>query len=252
MNLPNIINDGYERKARLYPALLLIAPAVVTGVALFSANLSGLQTLGAVLVGFGGAFLLTQLARDAGKSREPFLYQLWGGMPSVLVFRHRHKGFDSITKNRYHKKLTTLVKGAKAPTRDEEQANPTAADEVYSAWSHYLRSNTRDTKKYPLLFQENVSYGYRRNVWGLRPYGIAVSLICALVAGGRLWFIFKATAQIEQELAGALAVSLLFLALWLFLFTPDWVRVPGNAYAERLAESLETIGGKAPTDKTKP
>ena len=170
----------------------------------------------------------------------------------MLIFRHAHKRFDSITKARYHKRLAALVKGAKAPTPDEEQANPAAADEVYSAWSHYLRSNTRDTKKYPLLFQENVSYGYRRNVWGLRPFGIAVSLVCALVVGGRLSFIYKGTGQIEQELAGALAVSLLFLALWLFRFTSDWVRVPANAYAERLAESLEAIGGKAPAEKTKP
>ncbi len=251
MNPLNLISERYDREARLYPALLLIAPAVATGVALFSTKLTGLQSFGAALVGFGGAFLLTQLARDAGKNREPSLYQLWGGMPSILIFRHAHKRFDSITKARYHKKLATLVKGAKAPSPEEEEANPDAADEVYSAWSHYLRSNTRDTKKYPLLFQENVSYGYRRNVWGLRPFGIAVSSLCALVAGGRLWFIYKGTGQIEQGLAGAVAVSLLFLTLWLFRFTSDWVRVPANAYAERLAESLETIGGKTPAEKTK-
>ena len=252
MNPLNIISERYDREARLYPALLLIAPAVATGVALFSAKLTGLQSLGAVLVGFGGAFLLTQLARDAGKNREPSLYQMWRGMPSVLIFRHAHKRFDSITKVRYHKKLATLVKGAKAPSPEEEKANPDAADEVYSAWSHYLRSNTRDTKKYPLLFQENISYGYRRNVWGLRPIGIVVSLLSAFVAGGRLWYTYKGTGQIDQKLAGAVAVSLLFLALWLFKFTSDWVHVPANAYAERLAESVETIGGKAPAEKTKP
>ncbi len=47
-------------------------------------------------------------------------------------------------------------------------------------------------------------------------------------------------------------VSQLFLSLWLFRFSPDWVRVPANAYAERLAESLETMGGKAVAEKTKP
>jgi hypothetical protein len=252
MNPLNLISERYDREARLYPALLLIAPAVATGIALCSAELTGLQSLGAALVGFGGAFLLTQLARDSGKNREPWLFQRWGGMPSVLIFRHAHKRFDSVTKERYHKKLATLVKGAKAPSPDDEIADPVAADEVYSAWSHFLRSNTRDTKKYPLLFQENVSYGYRRNVWGLRPFGIAVSLLCALVAGGRLWFIYDGTGQIGREVAGALAVSLLFLALWLFKFTSDWVRIPANAYAERLAEALESIGSKAPVEKTKP
>lgn len=252
MNPLNLISERYDREARLYPALLLIAPVIATGVAFFSAKFNGLQTLGAAFVGFGGAFLLTQLARDAGKGRESSLYQLWGGMPSVLIFRHADKRFDSITKARYHKRLAMLVKGTKVPSPEEEKANPEAADEVYSAWSHYLRSNTRDTKKYPLLFQENVSYGYRRNVYGLRPFGIADSLLCALAAGGHLWFLYKDTGRIAQELAVALVVSLLFLALWLFRFTPNWVRVPANAYAERLAEALETIGVRPPTERAKP
>ncbi|WP_143593699.1 hypothetical protein [Synechococcus sp. 1G10] len=252
MSLLNLISERYDREARLYPALLLISPAVATGVALFSNKLIGLQSLGATVVGFGGAFLLTQLARDAGKSREPSLYKLWGGIPSVLIFRHSHERFDSITKARYHKKLATLVSGAQAPSNEDEQEDPAAADQVYSAWSQYLRANTRDTTKYPLLFQENVSYGYRRNVWGLRPIGISVSLLCSLIAGWRLLFIHEATGEIDQGLAGALTVSFLFLALWLFRFTSDWVRVPANAYAERLAESLETIGGNAPVEQEKP
>jgi hypothetical protein len=252
MSLLNLISERYDREARLYPALLLIAPAVITGVALFSAKLTALQSLGATLVGFGGAFLLTQLARDAGKNREPFLFKLWGGMPSVAIFRHRHSRLDSITKTRYHKQLTALVKGAKAPTTADEQAAPGAADEVYTSWSHFLRVNARDNpKKFPLLLQENVSYGYRRNVWGLRPVGIAVSVACVLATAGRLWFIHMGTGQIGQDIAGALAVSLLFLALWSFRFTAGWVRVPADAYAERLAESLETIGGKAPAEKKK-
>ena len=219
---------------------------------MFSAKLSVLEAFGSSAFGFGGAFLLTQLARDAGKNREPSLYQLWGGMPSVSIFRHSHARFDTITKARYHQKLAALVNGAKAPTPAEEQADPAAADEVYKAWSHYLRSNTRDAKKYPLLFKENISFGYRRNVWGLRPIGIAVSVVCALAAGARLWFIYNGTGQVGEEIAGALTISLLFLMLWWFRFTDDWVRVPADAYAERLAESLETIGGKPPAKEKKP
>lgn len=249
MNPLNLITEAYERQARLYPALLLVAPVVATAVAIMSAKLTDLQSASAALVGCGGAFLLTQLARDSGKKREPLLFQKWGGLPSVLIFRHRHSRFDSITKARYHKKLSTLVKGVKAPTPEDEEADPAAADEVYTAWSHYLRANTRDTKKHALLFQENVSYGYRRNVWGLRPIGITISALCSIVAGVRLWFIYRSTGQPGEEVAGALVVSLLFLALWLFRFTEDWVRVPADAYAERLAEAVETLGGKIAAEK---
>jgi hypothetical protein len=250
MSLLNLINERYDREARLYPALLLIAPAVITGVALFSAKLTALQSLTTTLAGFGGAFLLTQLARDAGKNGEPSLYKRWGGMPSIAIFRHRNSRLDSITKAKYHRQLSALLKGAKAPSVADEEADPSAADVIYTAWSHFLRANVRENpKEAPLLLKENINYGYRRNVWGLRSVGISVSAPCAVAAGARLWFIYKATNQVSGHLVGAFAVSLLFLWLWVFRFTADWVRVPADAYAERLVEALETFGPKTTAAK---
>src|SRR5437016_4780635 len=115
---------------------------------MLSAKLSTLQSLGAAAVGCGGSFLLTQLARDAGKSREKALFKKWGGLPSIAIFRHRDTRLDPITKERYQKRLTELVKEARAPTIQQEQVDPAGADAVYSAWSNYLRVNTRDTKKF--------------------------------------------------------------------------------------------------------
>lgn len=154
---------------------MLIAPIVITVVGIASTKLSALESLGTALAGCGGAFLLTQLARDAGKKREKQFFVAWGGIPSVTIFRHRDTRIDAITKSRYHRQLAALVKGAKGPSPEEEQTDPAMADQVYSAWSSYLRVHTRDTKKYSLLFQENISYGYRRNLCGLRPLGITVS-----------------------------------------------------------------------------
>ena len=79
MSALKLITDGYDRKARLYPALVCLAPIVVTGMAIVSLKLSALQSLAATLVGCGGAFLLSQLARDAGKKGEPALFERWAG-----------------------------------------------------------------------------------------------------------------------------------------------------------------------------
>lgn len=248
MDLANLITDSYERKARLYPALLLVVPVMVTAGILLSAKLSALQSFGVAILGCGGAFLLTQLARDAGKEGEKGLFEKWDGLPSVAIFRHRDARLDSIIKARYHKKLATVVKGTKAPTVEEEQDDPAAADQVYNAWSTYLRVNTRDTKKYSLLFQENVNYGYRRNVWGLRPVGIATYAVCCLVAGARLYQLYNTTGKISEGVAGAFAFGLVLLALWAVRFSADWVRIPADAYAERLAETVETLGAKIPVE----
>lgn len=245
----NIITDGYERKARLYPALLLIAPVVGAGVAMLTAKFSGLQSLAAGVIGSGGAFLLTQLARDAGKKHEASLFAKWGGLPSVAIFRHRDTRLDSLTKARYHKKLSGLVKEAKAPTVEQEQMDQAAADAVYAAWSNYLRVSTRDTKKFALLFQENVAYGYRRNVWGLRAVGIIAAILSVIACGVRLYLVHSSTGRVDEALGGAAAFAAIMLLLWLFRFNGNWVRVPADAYAERLAECAEALGAKTTTPK---
>lgn len=244
MNPLNLVTDAYDRQARLYPALLLIAPVVAAVVALTAAKLTGFESLAVGIVGMGGSFLLTQLARDAGKKGERKLFELWGGLPSIVIFRYRDSRLDAITKVRYHKKLATLVKEAKAPTPEEEQADPTAADNVYSAWSTYLRVNTRDTKKHSLLFQENVSYGYRRNVWGLRPIGIASSLLAGAVCFVIVYLDHKETGAIDRSQLAAGAFSTVMFLLWSFRFSSAWVRVPADAYAARLAECAEILGTK--------
>ncbi len=243
------IIDGYERKARLYPALVLLAPAAALAVAVMLPTLSTIKSIVALIIAFGGTWLLSQLARDEGKKGEPKLFEQWGGMPSVAIFRHRDSRIDPITKERYHKKLASLVKEARTPSPADETAAPEAADNVYRAWSTYVRSNTRDTKKYPLLFRENVCYGYRRNVWGLRPLGITVSALCALGGLGWLGYQYHTESNLSGAVIGADAVALVLLVLWIFRFTCDWVRIPADAYAERLAEAVDGLPGKTAAKK---
>jgi hypothetical protein len=249
MNLLSVVSNEYERKARLYPALMLLAPLMVTALAIMSDNLSGIKVIGTVIVMSGGAFLLSQLARDAGKKGEKNLFNQWDGLPSVAIFRHRDVRIDSITKARYHKKLATLVKGAKAPSAQEEETHPAAADKIYTAWSNYLRVNSRDTKKFALLFHENMNYGYRRNVWGMRLYGILLSVLPIIIACVFLYQEYRTSSQVSDKIIVSLIFSILFLGLWIFCFSRQWVRVAADAYAERLAEIADSIGAKSSSAK---
>jgi len=199
-----------------------------------------------IITGCGGLLLLAQVARDPGKRKEPLLFEKWGGMPSVTIFRHYDGCLDKITKARYHRTLASLVPEAKAPTPAEESADASACDQIYKAWSTYIRTNTRDIKTYSLLFDENINYGYRRNVYGLRPIGITITALSSLGAFIWLYLRAKATGQVPPELVGAEIATLLLLLLWMFYFTSDWVRLAATAYAERLAECCEKLGTHKP------
>ncbi len=243
MNSRNLIADRYERSARLYPSLLMLSPALVVYFSMFPGmwrDLRGVWVTGAAC---GGVFLLAQLARDLGKRKEERLFSSWGGMPSIAVLRHRDNRIDRQTKLRYHRLLARLVKGSDAPTPASEALASERADQTYAVWSNYLRVHSRGAKSAELVHDENVSYGYRRNVYGLRGMGVTLCVVSAVVAGVRLCFQLRTVANLDGGLLASLVYSSILLILWLFRFTSDWVRVPADAYALRLAESVESHVG---------
>jgi hypothetical protein len=246
MDFSSIITSKYERNARLYPALLLISPIIVVVGTSLSRSSGVIETIMPIIIGCGGAFLLVQLARDAGKKKEKELFNSMGGMPSVTIFRHRDNQLDAITKIRYHNKLAALLKDAKAPSMEEEENDPIAADAIYSAWSSFLRANTRDTKTFDLLFQENINYGYRRNVWGLRPIGISLTIAAIFGATVRIYTSYQVSTSFELPVFVAAGYCLFILALWVFRFNNKWVTIPAREYAKRLAESVEILAKKLP------
>jgi len=247
------IIDKYSLNARFYPMVLFYLPVLLLGI-LFSLQfdkythlLTSLGILGAM------SFFLQQIGRDPGKSKERALWKTWGGPPSTRILRWRDDTIDVNTKKRYHLKLQALCPLDVVPNTDFEKQWPIDADSAYEAWAKYLRSKTRDTKKYSLLFTENINYGYRRNLWGLKSYAISL-LIFLMVAtyGYSCWAnkIFNPLDFSAPFFIGEIML-LILLSLWLLKVRADWVKIPADAYAERLLESTESLkNDTAKNDKT--
>ncbi|MDA8153919.1 hypothetical protein A6M27_04470 [Acidithiobacillus thiooxidans] len=225
--------EPYERKARLYPALICIFP-IMLGVAVsFKDVFTALSGLVALAVSVGMLQFLANLARDRGKSIEATLFEQWDGMPSVRFFRHRDSTIPSPAKMKYHAILSKASK-IKSPSVEEEKQNPKQADEIYLSWSDFLRGKTRDTKKYNLLFKENIGYGFRRNLFGIRWFCVVSSLIGIGLTNAEI-IMGKQTTDIT------FAVSLLFsvyAVVFLFVVNRAWVKVVADAYAKQLIEAV--------------
>jgi hypothetical protein len=233
--------DRYSRNARLYPSLLLIAPVAVCILAIMKPEFSWLKTVCGLIVAAGGTYWLSQLARDPGKNLEPGLWKSWGGAPSIAILRHSDSRVDPITKSRYHNCLCELVRGTSAPTEEAERADPISADICYAAWSTHLRNSTRDQKRFHLLFDELVSYGYRRNLLGLRPLGIASSSIASVTCAVFLCLKITRRQQVPAAVWLATGATLLLFLFWLFRVSGTWVRLPADNYAGRLVEAVDDL-----------
>lgn len=235
------IPDQYTVRARLLPALLVALPAGVAALAWFPDGILGWGAVWGLVTWSGGTLLLAQLGRDAGKRKEPRLFELWGGKPTTRMLRHAG-GANPVTLGRRHAKLKSLMRDVRFPTPEEEAADPHAADEVYEACTTVLRDKTRDRKRFDLIFEENCNYGFRRNLWGMRPLGLVIALLALAVIAGVPVLDSAARSGGRLGLVAVTgAVDLLVLLGWLFVFTPGWVRVAGEAYAERLLEASERL-----------
>jgi hypothetical protein len=123
------------------------------------------------------SFLLAQIGRDNGKKKEKELFKHWGGKPTNTILKHSNDHLDVHTKKRFHTKLEQIISDIKIPTAEEEQKNPQTADAIYDNCTKYLIAKTRDSSKYFLLFKENINYGFRRNLWGMKTWALLIILI---------------------------------------------------------------------------
>jgi hypothetical protein len=225
--------DEYGRNARLRPALVTILPISL----MISAQGLHFSVVVALVVGplsaIGFSFVLAEFARDSGKAHQPYLFNLWHGKPSTAKLRHRDASVNPHTRARYHQFAAQLL-GRALPSQEEESADPEGADLVYESVVDLLRERTRDRSKYPLIFRELVSYGFRRNLWGMKPFGISLALSCVMLQSWILTRELKVehSMQPAQFLATLINVSLVLC--WTFLVKPEWVRRAADAYAERL------------------
>jgi len=223
--------DPYERKARIYPALLCLLPIAVAVSIKLPELYTSLSGLVALVVAFGGLHLLAQIARDGGKRLEQGLFDSWGGMPSVNIFRHRDGIIPTPEKKALHQLLSNKTK-VEAPTFKLESEHPEDADEIYRSWSNYLRNHSRDTTKYSLLFKENINYGFRRNILGMKNiYGLfGVIALCV--------FFIPSLPSFEVNNTDFIMMIVISLyTLWFMFFVQtDWVKTPSDEYAKRLIE----------------
>ena len=229
--------DAYTRNARLKPALITALPTAWTVMAWAPGNALGWSGLWSLFVAGGGMWLLSQMARDRGKRSEKELFDKFGGRPTEQLLSHAQAP-NKVRLSRQHEKLRGLLPDVHIPSADDEMKDPSAAHEVYVACTGYLISRTRDDR---LLFQENMNYGFRRNLWGLKPFGVAISAGGAVALGLRLYLDFSTQLSVLPLTVVFELLNVLMLAAWLFWFRSSWVMIPAYAYADRLLDALDIL-----------
>lgn len=232
--------DTYSLKARLFPAILTVAPAVILCLLCASWVDPGLPEAVATVAVMVLFFAAANLARRFGRAKEHQVFAATGGRPRNPELTYADVTFPASQKDRYRDFLAKQL-GLPAPTQEEERSNPEATQSFYDQAYSWVRENTRDTEAFKLLFNENISYGYYRNLLGLKPVGILLNFLSLGAAAAIVYWqpAFASLSTGKLVLLGGLAA--LHLLYFLLGVTRKAMLEASTIYARQLVLSMETL-----------
>ena len=244
----NPVLDRYDRRARLRPALLCGLPLVVSIVLLIPELGAIWGSIGVVVIYCGGTILLIQIGRDLGKKLEGQLYESWGGKPSAAMLRHADSRLHKPTKDRYRSFLSNTVPGLALPSPQEEEDNPERADTLYNSTNRWLLEHTRDHAQFNLLFEENMNYGFRRNLLALKPIALGIDTLALMLVIGMAvasWTgeIASTIQAFSPEWWASLVITVGHTLLCMAYIRTDWVRMAAETYAQQLLAACDSLEG---------
>jgi len=241
--------DAYSIQARLFPAILGIAPAIALATVAVTWNTFSLPqavTTTAVAVLFVG---FSDIARRFGKRAERELFRETGGRPTMTLLRHSNSTFDDKTKTRYRNFLGSVL-GENVPTAQEEYDTPHVSNGFYERCGNWLRERTRDTTRFKILFEENKTYGFRRNLYGVKWPALilnaAVMLVCLLILSRK--FNVPNDPTLTQVFT-VMVIAGIHACYFFFFVGRDAVIEASDQYARQLVLSCETLMQDKPEPK---
>ena len=129
---------------------------------------------------------------------------------------------------RYQLEGNAAREGAHGPNRPPAHA--------WGAGMEELIRRTRDQKKYPLVFKGLVEYGFRRNLLGLKTFGVLIALASLAGTGWSTYTSWSAATPPAVSIVAGIITAGLLLA-WMTWVTERTVKLAANRYAHFILEA---------------
>jgi hypothetical protein len=261
--LESLLGDRYTREARLAPAFLSVFPIFLLLISLFSGLRGAVPALLTLFCVFGVVRWISHIARGVGDRREKELFADWGGKPTTTMLRYaaRRPGAEATRGGREARYLLReaprledikkAIARRNGPQFPSEEADRSAVekdaqeewrgrhlDSLYEPVVAWLRENTRLNK---LVFEENISYGFQRNLYALKSFAITCGILALLVQGAVAYAAWNGCwpEPISRPVAVAVLLAIVAYLTGVGLFVSEQgVMIQGFTYARQLLDSV--------------
>ena len=221
--------DAYSIRARLSASIILLAPIVVTIFFCFEEIITLASS--SVIIGVFLAFTnyIPILQRRAYRSTEQrknyaaeFLYA-------------DSEELDPVSKTRYYGILASIDDSFSAFQNPETTE---AFQQCCVSAVLYLRNHTRENR---LVQEENITYGFCKNLFSTKKYGIVLSLACCTFTGIYAWYLFGSFSEIPLQYYFAFVFNIATLAFWIWGVTKTILEDTATRYAKTLLASIDSL-----------
>lgn len=225
--------DDYDRRAKIMPVVIFTIPMLVFMVTGFINK--GIMSVITFIVNIAVIYLIGMNVRNLGKTAERKMLLEWGGMQTAILMRHSDNTIDAITKSRYHRFLEQST-NQQLPSEEEERINQNNADRKYQSCIWWLIQRTREDK---MVKNNLISYGYIRNLYGLKNIAIIIYLVC---------IVMNIYLYINNKFDMAV-VNIVVFCIWIFMFLilvrKDTAKREAKKYALSLIRKCDSVGDKS-------
>lgn len=233
-NILSIFNL-YNLRARLSVVILLLAPLILQLYFMFPQFRELSTTIIVISVGLSLSNVVMIYSRllgvNAMKKCFPDL------MPAQQFLLPSSNKLDSVTKNRYYKFFSKNLEDFVVSNSDEAMRN------TVSSAVTWLISQTRSETDFPLIYEENMNFGFSYNLLGLKPFGIILTSIVLLINVYLYCSISNCNIILNVNTISIiyfLIIDVNFLFMWIFIINKKLVKNCANKYARALLAACDS------------
>jgi hypothetical protein len=227
--------DKYERNARLKPSLLLLTPVLATLLFIVWPEFGQPSSVIAFVFAIGLPFFASQIVRRRGQALECKWGDRIGREHSARLL---NPADDTLSTHQKGRVITFLDRhGPASVNRSAAAYSGEKGLSLRRADVRWLLAVTRNDADESLLLNENINYGFWRNMRAIRTPAILVALAMPCLSP-----IMLATDPPAIDLAGFAAitvVSVLSAVSWFIFVTDAAVENASLVFAERLFDQID-------------